>query len=224
MSIMLKPQDLLISCKILSVELRSSDNTDYSPSAILGELEGVIWEIQSDSSEEAERELGVIEEFLAREIKLQSKWNYRQLASELFISLSEANKAVGRAIDAGLLIRIGSDVRVNRVSLEKFIRFGAPVAFSAKAGAVVRGIPTAYAAPIFKEDIAVSSDLPPVWPYPLGKVRGMCVDPLYKSAAKAALIDAELYSLLAIIDIFRIGDSRSQKIAGERLSKTLEGQ
>ena len=188
----------------------------------MSELEGVAWEIDSGSSEEAERELEIIEELLDREINLHSKWNYRQLASELFISLSEANKAVGRAIDAGLLIKIGNDIRVNRASLENFIRFGVAVAFSTKVGAIVRGIPTAYAAPSFKDEIASSSDMPPVWPHPMGRVRGASVKPLYKSSAKASLVDTELYTLLAIIDIFRIGDSRSQKIAGERLSIMME--
>lgn len=221
---MLKPQDLLVSCKILSVELRSAESRPYSPRSTMSELEGVAWEIDSSSSEEAERGLEIIEEFLSREIKIHAKWNYRQLASELFMSLSETNKSVGRAIESGLLIKIGNDIRVNRPSLEKFIRFGAPVVFSTKVGAIVRGIPTAHAAPVFRDDIASSSDLSPVWPDPLGKVRGMSVEPLYKSAAKAALIDTELYGLLATIDVFRIGDSRSQQIAGERLSKIVEGQ
>lgn len=221
---MLKPQDLLVCCKILSVELRSADSRPYSPRSSMRELEGIVWEVDSGSNGEAERELEVIEEFLSRETKIQAKWNYRQLASELFISLSETNKAVGRAIESGLLIKIGNDIRVNRPSLGKFIQFGAPVVFSAKVGAIARGIPTAHAAPSFKGDIASSSDMPPVWPDPLGKVRGMSVEPLYKSAAKAALIDTELYGLLAVIDVFRIGDSRSQQIARERLSKTLEGQ
>ena len=220
---MLKPQDLLVSCKILCIELRSINNGSYPlPRMTPRELEGVVWELREDDDGESARELAVIEEFLKSDINRKAQWNYRQLSSELFISLSEANKAVARAVDAKLLLKIGSDILVNRSVLESFIRYGVPVVFNEKAGAVARGIPTAHASPTFKKQIASSSDLPPVWPYPLGKARGVSVNPLYKSAAKAAVIDVDLYALLSIIDVFRIGDSRSQEIAVELLSKIME--
>ena len=51
-----------------------------------------------------------------------------------------------------------------------------------KHGEVTRGIPTSYAAEPLKSEIAVSSDLPPVWPWHDGNTRGVGLEPLYKTS------------------------------------------
>lgn len=237
---MLKNQDLLVALKILSYE--ESDSTD---SSLTIELQGKAWlhlkhDTEKISKFDMEKEELVVADDLAdfdtsellaidtflheTESELNNKWTYRKLAKQLFISLSEANQAVKRCISAGLLFRVGSrSIRVNRPVLCNFIRYGVGVAFYAEHGRIVRGIPTSYAAPVFKNLIASSDNTPPVWPCARGTVRGVAIAPLYKSVSKAVMIDSWLYRQLAMVDIFRIGTAREKDQALPYLDQLKRG-
>jgi DNA-binding Lrp family transcriptional regulator len=139
---------------------------------------------------------------------------YAQLSQELGISASEIHASVRRGIEAGL-IDPESHLPL-RKPLEDYLLHGVRYAFPAKPGAVVRGIPTAYAAYPLSEKIS-SDDLPPVWPDPEGTVRGVAVEPLYSSVTKAAKANSSLYELLALVDALRIGRARERNLAEEEL-------
>ena len=62
-----------------------------------------------------------------------------------------------------------------------------------------------------------SSEISYIWPDIAGKQRGMIIDPLYPGAVAAAKQDEDLYELLAICDVFRIGKVREIKKAEELL-------
>ncbi|MTI14444.1 hypothetical protein [Sansalvadorimonas verongulae] len=223
---MLKVQDLLVTLKILSFEDRDKHRDS--------DLQGKAWLHHSDSIEEISQydrgqedmvvseeirdigrsDLDKIEKYLQESEPHTSSWTYRKLANELFISLSEANNAVKRATAARLLVRRGNKgVRVNRPTLVNFIQHGAPVAFFVAEGRIVRGIPTAHAAPVFDDVFASSSELPPVWPSAHGTKRGVAITPLYRSVTKAVMIDPLLYRHLSIVDIYRIGTAREREEA-----------
>jgi len=143
---------------------------------------------------------------------------YAQLSKELGISASEIHAAVQRGIAAGL---IDSESRLPlRKSLEEYLVHGVRYAFPAKAGRIVRGVPTAYAAPPLAEKISLD-ELPPVWPDPEGAVRGVAVEPLYSSVVKAVKSDAQLYELLALVDALRIGRARERNLAQEELKQRI---
>ncbi len=143
---------------------------------------------------------------------------YAQLSQELGISASEIHAAVRRSEEAGL---IGSDARIPlRKPLEEYLLHGVRYAFPAKLGSVARGMPTAYAAPPLSSRIS-SDDLPPVWPDPEGTVRGLALEPLYRTVPKAAKSDPKLYELLALVDAIRVGRARDRKLAEEELKKRL---
>ena len=223
---MLKPQDLLVTLKILSYE---DSGNDHGVSA--RDMQGKAWLLNKNDLEQisfydsekdevivsAEKEdfeqadLDAIDEFLALGESNQDDWTYRRLAKQLFISLSEANQSAKRAIAAGLLTSRGRrGVRVNRPALVDFIRYGAGIAFFTERGQIVRGIPTAYAAPVFNKVFASSTEYPPVWPCARGTVKGVAISPLYKSVSKAVMIDSWLYWQLALVDIYRIGSAREK--------------
>ena len=82
---------------------------------------------------------------------------------------------------------------------------------------VTRGLPTSYAAPPLNEHIAAGADLPPVWPY----LRGVSLEPLYKTVPPAALRDERLYELLALIDALREGRARERNLAEKELTGRL---
>ena len=224
---MLKMQDLLVTLKILSFEDGIDQRDRFHHWALQGkawlhhDIKGSQYDKDRDEIVGADEiddfkqsDLNAIEQFLYQTEPESDKWTYRKLAEQLFISLGETNKAVKRAVAAGLLMRTGRrDVRVNRPVLINFIRYGAGVSFFVEKGRIVRGIPTAYAAPVFDDLFAGSSEYPPVWPCARGTVRGVAISPLHKSVTKAVMIDPWLYQQLAIVDIFRIGSARERENA-----------
>ncbi|WP_263081289.1 hypothetical protein [Endozoicomonas sp. Mp262] len=226
---MLKPQDLLVTLKVLRYEKSIQDQ-----GVIAKDMLGKAWVHPKDDIEKIslydrekdeiivsdeiddfdQADLAVIDEFLSQNENEQVTWTYRKLASQLFMSLSEANQSAKRAIAAGLLISKGRrGVRVNRRALVNFIQHGVGISFFTERGQIVRGIPTAYAAPVFNQVFASSSDYPPVWPCARGTMKGVAISPLFKSVSKAVMIDSWLYQQLALVDIYRIGSAREKEEA-----------
>jgi hypothetical protein len=93
--------------------------------------------------------------------------------------------------------------------------------FPAEIGQPTRGIKTAYAAPFIAEQFA-SQELPPVWPDPDGKERGIEFKPLYRSVPHAIKNDPQLYRFLALLDILRSGRKREINFAQELLKNEIE--
>lgn len=238
--LMLKNQDLLVALKVLSYE-----ESNHESFLVTRELQGKAWvhinngiekiskyDIEQEDlivSNELDdfnlKELSIIDEFLQdSKYEFDNRWTYRKLAKHLFISLSEANNAVKRCLSAGLLFQLGSNgIKVNRTVLINFIRYGAGVSFYTEPGRIVRGIPTSYAAPVFKEIFASSNTNPPVWPCARGTAKGVSINPLFKSVSKAVMIDSWLYKQLALVDIFRIGSAREKEQALPFLEQLNKG-
>lgn len=83
----------------------------------------------------------------------------------------------------------------------------------------MRGLPTSYAAEPLRGVIAQNGEPFPVWPFPKGKARGISFEPLYKTAAGAALRDPAFYEYLALADALRDARSRERKYAEEELHR-----
>ncbi len=143
--------------------------------------------------------------------------SYADLGKSVGLSASEAHGCVRRLIDARLVEP--DSRRVIRRSLLRFLVHGAPFAFPAALRETTRGLPTAWAAPVLNNRIT-SNEPPPVWPDPEGTVRGPSVKPLYPSVVTASR-DTELYDLLALVDVLRLGRARERQIAEEELTKRL---
>jgi hypothetical protein len=109
--------------------------------------------------------------------------------------------------------------KVYRQSLMEFIQFGLHYVFPQIPGSMVTGIPTAHSHPFYNKKFI--SDLNYVWPDENGTMRGLAIQPLYKSVAKAVKNDEELYKLLASIDIIRVGKVREMKVAIAELKKSI---
>lgn len=153
----------------------------------------------------------------------QDEWTYRALADRLWVPHSVVQRAIARAKAAGLY-----DPERRAVHLPNFeefaehaLRFLAP----AELGPMVPGVPAAWAAPPMAAAIrSPGEDLPPVWPYARGRVRGQAMEPLHPAAPEAAESWPELAEILAILDSLRAGDVRIRKTAAEMLSKRLREQ
>jgi len=147
---------------------------------------------------------------------------YLQLAEDLHVYPSEVYASIKRARSSHFVQQVEEHDRLNRSALLEFLLHGIRYVFPAEKGALTRGVPTAYAAAPLRYSIAPGSDPPPVWPYAEGPVRGYSFSPLHKNVPQAALEDARLYELLAIVDAVRDGRAREREIAGRELKKRLE--
>ncbi|MHC4392635.1 MAG: MarR family transcriptional regulator [Planctomycetota bacterium] len=142
---------------------------------------------------------------------------YAKLGEELGMSASEAHAAAHRATEAKLLNDALEPISANLI---EFLVHGVKYAFPAEQGRLLRGMPTAHAAPPLADEL--SKGTPPVWPDPKGKVRGESITPLYRSVVHAARRDPDLYRLLALTDALRIGRARERKLAEKHLRQELQ--
>ncbi|QVW26784.1 MarR family transcriptional regulator [Pseudomonas hormoni] len=142
-------------------------------------------------------------------------YSLRALSASLGISKSEISNAISRCRESGLLI---SDYdtglpKVNRRELLKITEHALKYFFPVKPGAMVRGIPTGFAAPALSKSISSAGELIPVWPDALGTERGQAIEPLYKTVPEAVKKDRTLYHFLALADAIRLGGPRECGVA-----------
>lgn len=148
-------------------------------------------------------------------------YSVRQLEALTGISKSELSAALNRCIRVGLAARDrqSNAPRVNRKALLGFLIHGIKYVFPAKPAELVRGIPTAFAAPVMAGKMMSAGDVINVWPDATGKDKGQAVAPLFKSVPAAAKADPKLYELLALVDAIRIGNVRETKLAEQLLKE-----
>ncbi|MEF1342212.1 hypothetical protein REH81_36600, partial [Vibrio rotiferianus] len=117
---MLKPQDLLVTFKILSFEIGYSpvESRNHNLKKVPWVIEVIsVYDREKDEvivSEEPDdfevEDLILIEQFIreGESAEERASWTYRKLAQQLFMSLSEVSQAIKRASKAGLLIKRGN--------------------------------------------------------------------------------------------------------------------
>nr|WP_224791405.1 MarR family transcriptional regulator [Pseudomonas fluorescens] len=142
-------------------------------------------------------------------------YSLRALSASLGISKSEISNSIARCRESGMLI---SDYdtglpKVNRRELLKITEHALKYFFPVKPGAMVRGIPTGFAAPALSKSIKSAGELIPVWPDALGTERGQAIEPLYKTVPVAVKKDRTLYHYLALADAIRLGGPRECGVA-----------
>lgn len=156
------------------------------------------------------------------------KWNQRELAKSLGMSLSEVNGAIRRAIQAGLMIGSGSKNQPPQAvpyALQEFIKHGVRYSFPVERGSITRGIPSGIVgAQLEGEFSKLKENEIPVWPSPHGRVRGIGIKPLYRSIPDVIEKEEnkELYSMLSLVDMIREGRARERILASEVIAKRID--
>ena len=150
-------------------------------------------------------------------LKGKQTWFIRNLAEELFISPSEISESLSRSVIAGLIDP--SKKNVFSKSLVDFLIHGLKYVFPAIPGSYATGIATAHSAPVMNQ--FTGSDEKYVWPDMEGPDRGIAIQPLYPGVTKAVKVDVDLYDILALCDVLRIGRVREIKAAEDMLNKVL---
>lgn len=155
---------------------------------------------------------------------IASRYTARALEDLTGISKSQISLALKRCFDVGLLRndRKTGLPRVHTRALVDFIVFGLKYVFPARPAEIVRGVATAFAAPVLENKLMSAGELIPVWPDARGNTKGQAVEPLFKSVAYAVRKDPELYALLALVDAIRIGQPREVNLAATLLKKHME--
>jgi hypothetical protein len=148
------------------------------------------------------------------------EWSYRSLADQLHVPHPVVQRALARAEDVGLYSGERREVHVPH--FEEFaihaLRFVAP----AQLGALVPGVPAAWAAePMAGAIHSSGEEPPPVWPYARGRLRGQAIEPLHPAAPKAVEGWPELGEILALLDSLRAGDARVRQVAEDLLMGLL---
>lgn len=158
-------------------------------------------------------------------------WTYASLAESVEISVSEAHDAVKRCRSAQLLVTVRDGEIVSKKNFRDLIVFAVPRIFYAVRGNLEFGWPTAYHLPPLTAEfeglrpgVSLKNGLPIVWPDPKGTVRGETLLPLYPSVPSAARKDAELYEVLALVDVVRLGDIKYRSKAMELLERKIFGK
>lgn len=144
----------------------------------------------------------------------------RTLASQLGFDVAGTHRAIRRLGEAGLYsVELR---RVHEPNAEEFLIHAVKFSFPAKLGSEVRGVPTSWAADPLKGELADYPGLPVVWPYALGKVRGLALEPLHPMVPEAALADPELWQRLALVDALRSNDgARVRQLAEKLLGESI---
>jgi hypothetical protein len=147
--------------------------------------------------------------------KKERPWTFAQLAEDLGMSQSEVHQSIRRAQLSGLYDALTK--RPKRPALVEFLIHGLKYAFPPLLGDMVKGVPTAHAAPPLSDQISSSPDTNYVWPMKGGKVLGKEINPLHKNVPVLIKKIPEIYPLLTLIDGLRVGRVREKEIAEKEL-------
>lgn len=142
----------------------------------------------------------------------------RGIAESLGISASCVSESLVRCRKAQLVDR--HKKKVNTLALREFLVHGIAYVFPAEAGRVGRGVATYTSASPIREHLSGGMESF-VWHYLKGNNRGQQIEPLYHTVPEAALHDKELYELLVVVDVLRMGKAREKEIAVEELDNRI---
>lgn len=157
--------------------------------------------------------------------KDNENWPQHQLATHLCLSISAVNASLTRLSKSGLINLGFNKKRYQTVvpSCVELLLYGVKYFFPAQTGDYTAGIPTSYAAPVFKGQIVLGQDPVPVWPSAAGNQRGLALEPLYHCVPNSLMRypDQAFYDLLSLVDALRQGRARERNIATKLLKEKI---
>jgi hypothetical protein len=222
----MKSQDLVVLLKLVSLERAeqlASRSRDAS-AALPFDWEG--WEVTAEPQ--------LVADVTPGEARLPAeRYAVRGLSASLGIGKSEVAAALRRSMEVGLAYmesglgnkdRRTETPRANGRELLDLLAHCVRYVFPARPGALARGIPTTFAAPVLAGDVLSAGEAICVWPHARGSRMGQTITPLFRSVPEAVQRDPDLYAMLALVDAIRIGNPRERSIARERLSQMLSFQ
>lgn len=152
-------------------------------------------------------------------LKNTKNWHFYDIANHLKMSTAEISESLERSKMARLVSE--NKRELFRESFLEFLIYGVKYVFPVIPGRIVKGIPTAQSAPPLNKIIQINNELF-VWKSSNGTIKGQEIQPLYKTIPEFILDNQELYELIALVDVLRIGKKREVQLAIEFLNKKLK--
>lgn len=148
--------------------------------------------------------------------------SFAAMGADLGLSASTVHESVTRLLNSGL-VRHDPDRerRLNRHAMLAFLEHGVRYAFPGVLGSPTRGVPTAHAGPVLRDDIVADEAI--VWPLANGEHVGPALDPLLPKAARLTTVLPGLYAMLSAVDAVRVGRARERRLAMQYLTQRLRG-
>jgi hypothetical protein len=150
--------------------------------------------------------------------------SYEKWGKEIGLSAASLFRSVKDLRKAKLVTETVDGDVPNYQNAEKFLLYGFPFCFSAEKGKLVRGFKTGVDASSLKSEFA-EGDYPAVWAHYEGDVKGFEVKPLHSCVPDQItddLMDKNLYELLALLDVLRIGQAREVQAAQKKIKEILD--
>lgn len=139
------------------------------------------------------------------------------------LSVSVIHRSLKELKKSKLLVELTNSVEPNFRNIEEFLLSGFPYVFAEEKGSLVRGFATGIDGSSLKKDF-VESEYPAVWAHYEGNIKGFEVEPLHKAIPELIAkgrMNQELYELLALLDVLRIGQKREVEAAKNHIRKML---
>ncbi|WP_295436316.1 hypothetical protein [uncultured Thiodictyon sp.] len=234
----MKSQDIVVLLKLLSLELAGQRRKNRPQGSVAEPFDWAGWELSAQDEAElnpalpgyntqlsqivknAERRLG-LETNPHEANEANERYSVRGLSASLGISKTEVAASLRRSVDVGLARkeRQSGLLRTNARALLDLLEHAVKYVFPARPGALGRGIPTAFAAPVLADGLRSAGDSIFVWPYARGSRMGQSITPLFMSVPVAVQSDPDLYAMLALVDAIRLGNPRERSLAVARLTQ-----
>ncbi|MBP1672458.1 MAG: hypothetical protein H6Q25_273 [Bacteroidetes bacterium] len=152
-------------------------------------------------------------------LKNTTNWHFYDIANHLKMSTAEISESLERSKLAKLVSENKRELYTE--SFLEFLIYGVKYVFPVIPGRIVKGIPTAHSAPPLNKIIQINNELF-VWKSSNGTIKGQEIQPLYKTIPEFILDNQEMYELIALVDVLRIGKMREVQLAIEFLNQKLK--
>jgi len=215
----MKSQDIVVLLKLVSLELAGQRLRNLLQGSLAEPFDWAGWEVSAQDEPEVDPALTDADTHSER-------YSVRGLSASLGISKTEVSASLRRSVDVGLVRkeRHSGLLRTNTKALMDILEHAVKYVFPARPGALGRGIPTAFAAPVLADELRSAGDTIYVWPYARGSRMGQTITPLFKTVPVAVQSDPDLYAMLALVDAIRLGNPRERSLAVERLTQLISVQ
>lgn len=149
----------------------------------------------------------------------KESWNFRELASNLGISVSQVHESLARAAKGRLYAP--ATRAINRDALWKVV-VAIPHLFPPELLGATTGLATAHSASPLRQELAKGGE-DFVWPARGGKQRGQGLEPISKTVPESCRKDESLHEILSLVDALRVGKARERELAERFLKERILG-
>lgn len=152
----------------------------------------------------------------------------RAISARLGLSLGAVSQSYSRLRTLGLIVpdmrATNAMYRANKDGMCEFFIHGVKYYSHPEVVGVGRGMATGWsAAPLLGNSEMIPPETPFVWPNSSGRERGEQITPIHPSAVNLSAVNKDAYTILALLDVLRVGKYREQSLAKHMLQGLLIG-